>query len=82
MNQLESPWAKRRSWLARWSRVAATPDLPTIAFFRAACCCDVAYLSQAFSQPTSPGRLWISLSAILLQDNSWKMTESKHELKQ
>jgi hypothetical protein len=25
--------------------------------------CDLAYLSQAFSQPTGPGRLWISLAA-------------------
>jgi hypothetical protein len=33
-----------------------------------ACCCDVAYLYQAFSQPTGPGRLWISLVAISLPD--------------
>jgi hypothetical protein len=33
-----------------------------------ACCCDVVYLCQAFSQPTGPGRLWISLGAILLPD--------------
>src|ERR1700737_5020457 len=50
----------------RWSRVASIRDLPTIAFFRPACCCDVAYLSQSFSQPTGPGRLWISLGASLL----------------
>lgn len=31
-------------------------------------CCDVAYLSQAFSQHTGPGRLWISLGPILLPD--------------
>ena len=31
-------------------------------------CCDVAYLSQAFSQHTGPGRLWISLGTILLPD--------------
>src|SRR6516164_4556000 len=30
------------------------------------CCCDVTDLYQAFSQPTGPGRLWISLSAGLL----------------
>jgi hypothetical protein len=47
-----------------------------------ACCCDVAYLYQAFSQPTGPGRLWISLGAILLSDPSSQMTESNHELKQ
>jgi len=29
-------------------------------------CCDVADLYQAFSQPTGPGRLWISLDALLL----------------
>ena len=50
----------------RWRRVAATRDLPTIAFSGPAGCCDVAYLSQAFSQPTSPGRLLISLGASLL----------------
>ena len=33
-----------------------------------ACCCDVVDLCQAFSQPTGPGRLWISLGAILLPD--------------
>ncbi len=32
-------------------------------------CCDVAYLSQAFSQHTGPGRLWISLGTILLPDS-------------
>ena len=50
----------------RWSRAAATRDLPTIAFSGPACCCNVADLSQAFSQPTGPGRLWISLGAGLL----------------
>jgi hypothetical protein len=32
---------------------------PQSPFSGPACCCDVAYLSQAFSQPTGPGRLWI-----------------------
>ena len=31
----------------------------------------VVYLCQAFSQPTSPGRLWISLGAILLLVPIW-----------
>ena len=34
-------------------------------------CCDVVNLCQAFSQPTGPGRLWISLSAVVLQRSSW-----------
>jgi hypothetical protein len=68
--------------MAPWSRVAAIRDLPTIAFSGPACCCDVAYLYQAFSQPTGPGRLWISLGASLLSDISSQMTESNHELKQ
>jgi hypothetical protein len=35
MNQLESPWAQEDPGWPRWRRVAATRDLPTIAFFRA-----------------------------------------------
>jgi hypothetical protein len=62
-----------------WPQLATYPQSP---FSGPACCCDVAYLSQAFSQPTGPGRLWISLSAILLSDISSQMTKSNHELKQ
>ena len=39
-------------------------------------------LSQAFSQPTGPGRLWISLGANLLPDITSQMTQSNHQLKQ
>jgi hypothetical protein len=39
---------KTDAW--RCSRLASTRDLPTIAFFRAARCCDVTDLYQAFSQ--------------------------------
>jgi hypothetical protein len=35
MNPTGAPVGSRRSWWARWRRVAATRDLPTIAFFRA-----------------------------------------------
>ena len=38
---------------AEWLQLATYPQSP---FFEPAGCCDVAYLSQAFSQPTSPGR--------------------------
>jgi hypothetical protein len=62
-----------------WPQLATYPQSP---FSGPACCCDVAYLSQAFSQPTGPGRLWISLGASLLSDTSLQMTESNHELKQ
>jgi hypothetical protein len=62
-----------------WPQLATYPQSP---FSGPACCCDVAYLSQAFSQPTSPGRLWISLGANSWPEISSKMTESKHELKQ
>src|SRR5258708_39232950 len=48
---------------AEWPQLATCPQSP---FSGPACCCDVAYLSQAFSQPASPGRLWISLAASLL----------------
>ena len=66
MNQLEPSWAKGYpGGLAGvgWPQLATYPQSP---FSGPACCCDVAYLSQAFSQPPGPGRLWISLSAILL----------------
>jgi hypothetical protein len=35
MNQLQTPWAQVDPGWPRWRRVAATRDLPTIAFFRA-----------------------------------------------
>ena len=68
MNQLEPSWAKGYpGGLAGvgWPQLATYPQSP---FSGPACCCDVAYLSQAFSQPTGPGRLWISLSANSLSD--------------
>jgi hypothetical protein len=46
-----------------WPQLATYPQSP---FSGPARRCDVAYLSQAFSQPTGPGRLWISLGAGLL----------------
>jgi hypothetical protein len=68
MNQLEPSWAEGYpGGLAGvgWPQLATYPQSP---FSGPACCCDVAYLSQAFSQPTGPGRLWISLSANSLSD--------------
>ena len=46
-----------------WPQLATYPQSPLSG---PACCCDVVDLCQAFSQPTGPGRLWISLVAILL----------------
>ena len=55
MNQLPPLWGHGGS---PWRQVAATRDLPTIAFFPGRrCCCDVAYLCQAFSQHTGPGAI-------------------------
>jgi hypothetical protein len=68
MNQLEPSWAKGYpggSLASGWPQLATYPQSPLSG---PACCCDVAYLSQAFSQPTGPGRLWISLSANSLSD--------------
>lgn len=68
MNQLEPSWAKGYPGGfagVGWPQLATYPQSP---FSGPACCCDVAYLSQAFSQPTGPGRLWISLSANSLPD--------------
>ena len=56
--------------VAPWTRVAPTRDLP-IAFFRAGVQLRRGELCQAFSQPTGPGRLWISLGAILLSDSQF-----------
>ena len=82
MNQLNPRGAKEYpggSLESEWPQLATYPQSP---FSGPACCCDVAYLYQAFSQPTGPGRLWISLGASLLSDISLQMTESNHELKQ
>ncbi len=68
MNQLEPSWAKGYPGGlvgVGWPQLATYPQSP---FSGPACCCDVAYLSQAFSHPTGPGRLWISLSANSLSD--------------
>ena len=67
MNQLHHRGLKA-ILVAPWPRVAPTRDLPTIAFFRAGVLLRRVNLCQAFSQPTGPGRLWISLGAILLPD--------------
>src|SRR6202022_5103178 len=44
---------------------------PQSPFSGPARCCDVTDLYQAFSQRTSPGRLWISLDAGLLFVLDW-----------
>ena len=69
MNQLDHRRLKLSWWLPAvgWPQLATYPPSP---FSGPACCCDVAYLSQAFSQPTGPGRLWISLGASSLSDTS------------
>ena len=67
MNQLEPSWAKGYPGGPRWRRVAATRDLPTIAYFPAG-----GLLRRSVPVPgilaTHPagGRSWISLGAILL----------------
>jgi putative transposase len=59
-----SPPKDRRSGSgAGWPQRATYPQSP---FSGPVCCCDVAYLSQAFSQPPGPGRLWISLGALFV----------------
>jgi hypothetical protein len=81
MNGLQPSWAKGRIPPGDgWPQLATYPQSP---FSGPVCCCDVAYLSQAFSQLTGPGRLWISLGAICWRySSSQEWTESKHELKQ
>src|SRR5262245_26312695 len=52
-------------------QLATYPQSPSSGPVR---CCDVTDLSQAFSQPPGPGRLWISLGAILYQPINLKKT--------
>jgi hypothetical protein len=57
----------RKTDLGLRRRLAAMCDLSTITFFRTGALLRRSNLYQAFSQPTGPGRLWISLDALLLQ---------------
>jgi hypothetical protein len=57
----------RKTDLGLRRRLAAMCDLFTITFFRTGALLRRSNLYQAFSQPTGPGRLWISLNALLLQ---------------
>jgi hypothetical protein len=68
MNQLEPSWAKGYPGGPRWRRVAATRDLPTIAFFRAGVLLRRSVPVPGILATTGPGRLWISLSANSLSD--------------
>jgi len=68
MNQLEPSWAKGYpGGLAGvgWPQLATYPQSP---FFRAGVLLRRSVPVPGFSQPTGPGRLWISLSANSLSD--------------
>ena len=67
MNQLNHRGLKA-ILVALWTRVAATRDLPTIAFFRAGVLLRRGVPVPGILATTGPGRLWISLGAILLPD--------------
>ena len=71
MNQLEPSWAKGYPVGFPWSRVAATRDLPTIAFIRAGVLLRRSVPVPGILATHRPGgRLWISLGANLLPDIS------------
>ena len=61
----------------RWSRVASTRDLPTIAFFRAGVLLRRDVPVPGILQPTGPGRLWISLGAASLVVSDWPDARNK-----
>ena len=57
MNQLQPSWAKGYPVAPPGVGRPQLVTYPQSPFSGPACCCDVAYLYQAFSQPTGPGRL-------------------------
>jgi hypothetical protein len=68
--------------VAPWSRVAATRDLPTIAFFRAGVLLRRSVPVPGILATHRPGAIMDKSGASLLSDISSQMTESNHELKQ
>jgi hypothetical protein len=56
---------------------------PQSPFSGPARCCDVTDLYQAFSQPTGPGRLWISLDAgwLFVLGGAGPKSQSSHSQK-
>jgi hypothetical protein len=67
MNQLNHRGLKA-ILVALWTRVAPTRDLPTIAFIRAGALLRRGGPVPGILATHRPGRLWISLGAILLPD--------------
>src|ERR1700675_722949 len=61
----------RKTTDRRWSRVAATRDLHTIAFFRSGALLRRSVPVPGILAAHRPGRLWISLGAILLLVPDW-----------
>jgi hypothetical protein len=82
MNQFEPSWAKDYCGWLRWRRVAATRDLPTIAFFRAGVLLRRSVPVPGILATHRPGALMDKSERQSVVRYSSKMTESKHELKQ
>jgi len=82
MNQLEPSWAKGYPGRPRWRRVAATRDLPTIAFFRAGVLLRRSVPVPGILATHRPGAIMDKSERQFVVRYSSKMTESKHELKQ
>ena len=65
---------------APWTRVAATRDLPTIAFFRAGVLLRRSVPVPGILATHRPGAIMDKSGRILLPNTSSQMTESNHEL--
>ena len=65
-----------------WTRVAATRDLPTIAFFRAGVLLRRSVPVPGILATHRPGAIMDKSERQFVADTSSQMTESKHELKQ
>ena len=82
MNQLEPSVAQDDPGWARWPRVAATRDLPTIAFFRAGVLLRRSVPVPGILATHRPGAIMDKSERQFVARDSSKMTKSKHELKQ
>jgi hypothetical protein len=82
MNQLNHGGLKAIQ-VARWRRLAATRDLPTIAFFRAGVLLRRSVPVPGILAAPRPGAIMDKSGRPFRRPHfSWQMTESKHELKQ
>ena len=81
MNQLNPPGLKA-ILVAPWTRVAATRDLPTIAFFRAGVLLRRSVPVPGILATHRPGAIVDKSGRHFVARYSWQTTKLNHELKQ